>query len=214
MNEETSENLITEKFATLPKVVREAIINSSWQEKVRDIVKKYNLRIDQGMTIEQETFLVMLSIEKPDDFTANLVREAVITEPIAKMISVEIGQKVFDSIKSELVKLTEEKEIVEEVKKEEDLDAESILKDIEEPEKIPTPITISNKISPVIEPRKDIAIVSPNLTTIETSVMPKIVEQKISMPSISEKTKIEAPNKENIKQDNTPKNDPYREPII
>lgn len=100
---------IKTQFEKLPTGVQKIITESNWQEKIRLIVKNNNLRIDQGATIESETFLVMLGFDTPDNFIQNLMNEAKLSQEIAQKIEEEVAETIFEPIKEILINKTQEK---------------------------------------------------------------------------------------------------------
>lgn len=100
---------IKDQFEKLPIGVQKIITESNWQEKIRLIVKNNNLRIDQGATIESETFLVMLGFDSPDNFIQNLMNEAGLTQEIAQKIENEVAETIFEPIKEILITEMQEK---------------------------------------------------------------------------------------------------------
>jgi hypothetical protein len=101
---------IQDRFNELPKVVQDIILNSGWEKTTRHIVEKYNLRIDQGAVIEEETMFVMFGFDEADKFTENIMREAKIDRELAEKITEEINNDVFKLITEKLVETTTENE--------------------------------------------------------------------------------------------------------
>ena len=104
---------IEERFNELPKTVQDTILNSGWEKTTRNIVDKYNLRIDQGASIEQETMFVMFGFDDADDFTKNIMNEAGIKEDLANKITEEINRDIFKLITDRLVEKTNDEEATE-----------------------------------------------------------------------------------------------------
>lgn len=109
------QELINNQFNELPKVVQDTILNSNWTEKIRLIVKKHNLHIDQGAAIENLVFVTMLGIERPENFVQNAKEYANVTDNQAIMISEEVERTIFKDIRQELIRITETHDTVEEV---------------------------------------------------------------------------------------------------
>ncbi len=131
MIDEETKNIIKEQLDTLPSVVQDAILHSGWQEKIRQIGKKYSLHIDQVGVLENQTFTVMLGLEDPVDFEKKMVADLGLTSLIASQLSMEINELIFKPIKMELQKLEAEVEV-----SEENPTKESVLAGIENP--VPT----------------------------------------------------------------------------
>jgi len=121
-----TQKLINERFNELPEIVRESISNSSWRDSIRDIVAKNKLLIDQGLAIEKETFLMMLGVENPKNYTRHIKKQANLTKEQAISIAFDVEEKILDEIKRKIIEKTEE-----------DLDmSNNPLKDILGPKKI------------------------------------------------------------------------------
>lgn len=99
---------IKERFLELPESVQKIIVESGWEETTREIVSKYNLRIDQGSFIETETMLIMFGFISADDFKKDLISEAKIDEETANKIEQDIGNNIFKLIKDKIRVVTEE----------------------------------------------------------------------------------------------------------
>lgn len=194
MEQDELKKLIEERMVQLPDVIRDAIVSSGWENTIREIVRKFNLRIDQGSSIETETFLVMLGIENKDQYLENIIKEAKIDKDTAQKITSEVSQKIFSLIKENIIKKTEEKE--------QEPDRESILKEIEKDEENETELAIpaqpsvpSTQVNTMEQNQK---IVEQDLKNTATNAgATNTVAQKLQTPSVSEPKVV--------------KIDPYRE---
>ena len=74
MDETIFQNKLTTQFNSLPKDVRDAILSVGLNEKLENISKTYALRIDQMTALENETLFVMMGLEPPGKYIANLKR--------------------------------------------------------------------------------------------------------------------------------------------
>lgn len=101
------QNIIKEQFKTLPPIIRDTILNSNWQEKIRRVVKVNNLHIDQGAAIENLVLITMLGIETPEDFVKNAMEYAEVTEEQAYNISAEVEREIFGDIRKKLIDITD-----------------------------------------------------------------------------------------------------------
>ena len=133
MIDEETKNLIKNRMDSLPEVVQNAILNSGWQDKIRQLGKKYSLHIDQIGILENQTFIVLLGLEDPDGFQNNLTTGLGITSLIAQQISIEINETIFKPIRQQLQALQATEEDKE---NEENPTKESILAGIEDPEPV------------------------------------------------------------------------------
>ncbi len=120
---------IKERFLELPESVQKIILESGWEKTTRDIVAKYNLRIDQGALVETETMLVMFGFISPDKFKPDLISDAGVDEETADQIEKEISDRIFKLIKDKIILVTEEDEAEESAEE----DISSVIDDTETP---------------------------------------------------------------------------------
>ena len=107
MEEKTSQQLIEERFKELPNTVQDAINESDWLTTLRSIISKNNLLIDQGLSIETETLLMMLGLEKPKDYTKIIKKEAKLSREQAIQIATEVEEKILSVIKTNIIERSE-----------------------------------------------------------------------------------------------------------
>ncbi|MEY2641199.1 MAG: hypothetical protein RL150_592 [Candidatus Parcubacteria bacterium] len=117
MISQETENLIKEQFNTLPPVVQDIVLNSNWQEKVRNIVEKYQLHIDQGAALESLIFVTMLGMEDPDAFVENAKEGARVSDEQAAAIAADIERDIFGNIREKLVGITESHDTIDDVER-------------------------------------------------------------------------------------------------
>lgn len=108
MEEQTTQQILQERFQKLPPVIQSAITDSDWQKTLRRIVEQNNLLIDQGLAIETETFLMMLGVENPKDFTKNIKKEANLDNKTAIKIAQEVDDKILKEVKRRIIEASEE----------------------------------------------------------------------------------------------------------
>jgi len=127
---------VAEELKKLPQQIQNLITKSGWEQTVRKIVDKHNLRVDQGADLETETLLVMLGLSSPEDFLSNVKNEAEIPDLLAREIVEDIDRNIFSKLKDTLRELTQDGidmsefgQIIEDVP-----DRDSVLKGIEDPE--------------------------------------------------------------------------------
>jgi hypothetical protein len=127
MTEET-EKTIKDRLEQLPQIVQDAILHSGWQEKIQGMAKRYSLHVDQTGDLQLETFMVMLGLDDPENFSTNLVANLGLSKLIADQLSMEVNDMIFKPIRIELQKLQATEE-----NNEENPTKESILEGIEHP---------------------------------------------------------------------------------
>ncbi len=106
--DEQNNQLILERFRELPKVVQEAIVNSGWENKIRNIAQKHNLVIGDASILESNTFLVMLGIISPKDYFSTLKNELKLPEEILNDIVNSVEEEIFKEIKEKLIEIGNE----------------------------------------------------------------------------------------------------------
>jgi len=99
-------SMIKERFAKLPPKLQEAITSTEVAEKLRALSQKYRLHLDQGQILENETYMVLLGIEKAEKYEENLKKELKITPEIAKSIANDVAKEIFLSIRNVLKEST------------------------------------------------------------------------------------------------------------
>lgn len=174
---------IIARFSELPKVVQDLITDSGWQFKIRDLIKKYGIRIDQGGTIEHEIFLVMLGFDDAENFISNVAKETGLDRKIVTSLAQDVESLIFNPIKQALIEQTDAAVKYDAVDApQSDIESrDDILKQIEDPSEIPV-----------------------------ASVMPTPKTAPINAPTPSVSQTTPAPS---TPTPSTPKIDPYREPI-
>ncbi|MDO8565062.1 MAG: hypothetical protein Q7R67_00315 [bacterium] len=96
MNE--TDKLITDQFDRLPKPLQQAINTVPWKSSVNEISLLKTLPLEQIATVERETMFIIYGFENPDDYIANIMREAQIDEATATAIAEEVNEKVLNVI--------------------------------------------------------------------------------------------------------------------
>ena len=112
MASEKAQKVIKEHFNELPSVIQDVILNSAWEEKIRLVVKRNNLHIDQGSAIENLVFVTMLGMETPEDFVKNSKEYANVSDEQALRISQEVERMIFKEIREKLIRITESSDTV------------------------------------------------------------------------------------------------------
>lgn len=111
------DNLIEEHFKELPVVIQDVVLKSNWQAKIRAIVQKYKLHIDQGAAIENLVLLTMIGVYDPEDFTDQAHEYARVSEEQAVQISLDVEQEIFKEIRQKLISITESHDTIDEVER-------------------------------------------------------------------------------------------------
>lgn len=96
---------IAEAFKQLPQVIQDAILKSGWENQVRNLVKEYGLRIDQGTVLENMTFGVMLGMTEPEEYYKTIVQEFDLDTNKANSLFKDLDERVFNNIQGIIVAL-------------------------------------------------------------------------------------------------------------
>ncbi len=96
---------IKERFHELPKALQEAIVSSDLSEKIKFIVNKHSLLIDEAGILEREILFVLLGLESSSDFVSNVSKEINLTTEEATLIAVDVNNSIFNEVKTHLKEL-------------------------------------------------------------------------------------------------------------
>jgi hypothetical protein len=218
MNPET-EKEIQNQINSLPKKVREVIASIDITSEISKLREKHHLMLDQISTLELETMLVMIGLEPAENFVDNLKSNLNLDEVKANAIADDVNELIFDKIRKAMMSEGGEEQ------KEEVLDKNSILWEIENP--TPTFSTNQQKtpIIPTQNPatQSNIPEIAP-INTIQKYTAPiqtkNIVEQKLTETTHIAPKRIDVslkkiPQLPNNRVSQTPKIsiDPYKEPL-
>ena len=93
---------IEDKFLSLPDEVKFAMTSPQVAENIKEISSKFGLLLDQMDILFDVTSYVMLGLIPQNQFTQTLARELNIGEKQARIITAEISDKVFSSIRESM----------------------------------------------------------------------------------------------------------------
>ena len=193
MDKETQE-IIKERYEMLPEDIKKVISDADLPTKIENIANKNGLHIDQSGGLVTEVYLVMLGMDKSENFAKNVSKNLGISLNMAIAIEGDINKEIFLPIRESLMEMSKAQDIIEEKANSEDTDSatnrEQILNDIENP--TPTP------------PRA--AITDPERELTERVATDDFIAEKLSTPSVPVTETPVAPEKKYTV-------DPYREPM-
>lgn len=129
--EPTLEESLQLLIRQVPVQVRDFILNEL-QGKTDELMRRYQLHIDQGGVLERELLLMLLGQEQPVDFMAALQGAGIAAETVSSLTT-DINQEVF-------VKLRQA-----------EVSAATAIQPVSTPVSAPTPI-ISTPVAPVTTP--------------------------------------------------------------
>lgn len=89
---------IDERFADFPAPIREAIAQSEWQAKLRQIASKYHLRIDQGTILEDETLAILDGSQSIEEYTVHLAGLLKLGEQDMRAMATDLERDIFAPI--------------------------------------------------------------------------------------------------------------------
>lgn len=92
------EALINEQFKSLPEALQKAINDVPWRTIVKEIALLNNVPVKQVPIVDSETLLVLYGMERPENYIENLMREAELTEDVARKIAEEVNEKIIKEI--------------------------------------------------------------------------------------------------------------------
>lgn len=98
----TFEESIKEVMHTLPPPIRHYLSEGNCSLVAKNLMKKYNLHIDQGGVLERETILLLMGIENPTEFATSLKNEAAISADVIGNIMNDINEQIFLPLQNEM----------------------------------------------------------------------------------------------------------------
>jgi len=104
MDKKTEETL-KHYYSKLPDAVKKILTAEDLQSRVLNIVKKHNLRVDEGGAVEDEVALVLLGIEHPKDFVSNIIENTNVDKKQAPLLARDINETIFVPIRGSLIGL-------------------------------------------------------------------------------------------------------------
>ena len=96
------EELVAERLAQLPKVVRDAIASSDIEKHLRSIADTYKLHLDQWQKLEDQVMMTLLAVHAPEELAQNIETEIGVSADMAKTLAADINAAVFQPIREEL----------------------------------------------------------------------------------------------------------------
>lgn len=207
--DDATKKLVDEQIQKLPQVSRDALAASHWEEKVREIGNARGLLLDEIESLYRETLLIMIGLENPDMYLANITHHVDISKETAEAVAEEIIEKVFSPIFEDI-----QKRSLEATKEHQDLfdteentqkapaepKREDLLNDIENPAKSSSSIT-KIKLSDIFIKKPEISTHTDSSVAPETNKDPSLRKALEDLPVTKQR---EYPHKEA---------DPYLEPI-
>jgi len=179
----STEEIVRERFESLPETIKEGIRTSDWENKIRKISEKHKLLLDEALVLEKNTFLFMLALIDLNQLKQSIKSELSLNTNQVSEIIAELENEVLHPIKQHIIDFMNKED-------EETLDRDSLLKEIEDPEEIELPETT---------PAPANSITTPNQTAVSTTVSNNPIQNNLQNSTVT--------------QTEPKKIDPYREPF-
>lgn len=100
-SELTFDESIKQVLQTLPPSIRVYITQERYTAVAKNLMSKYNLRIDQGGVLEREILLLLMGIEDPNEFIQTLV-EADFNQQTINGIMQDINALIFTPLQEQM----------------------------------------------------------------------------------------------------------------
>lgn len=107
---EELEKKLQERFAQLPKVVRDAVASADVEQHLRDLANIHKLHLDQWEKLENEMVLALLGFQQIDNLQENIKNEVHVDDATAAALAADISRVVFEPIREELERMLEHPE--------------------------------------------------------------------------------------------------------
>ncbi|MBP9757971.1 MAG: hypothetical protein KBD06_05200 [Candidatus Pacebacteria bacterium] len=91
-----------ERFASLPKVVQDAITSADVQKHMRDLAQSHKLHVDEWQVLENNVMLTLLGFQPVAEMATHLEKSLNITAEVAADLAQSISDIVFKPIRSEM----------------------------------------------------------------------------------------------------------------
>lgn len=96
--------LLAERFATLPKVVQDAITSADVQDHMRKLAETQKLHVDQWQILENDVMLTLLGFQPVGELAEHLEKDLELPTDRAKELAAAISETVFAPIRGEMEK--------------------------------------------------------------------------------------------------------------
>lgn len=96
------DEILKERLARLPAVVRNAITSADLEKKLRDLANTHKLHLDQWQVLENEVMMTLLGVRRVEELQENLKKQLKIVDELARTLAENINIIVFEPIRQEL----------------------------------------------------------------------------------------------------------------
>ncbi|MHB8710239.1 MAG: hypothetical protein ACYC6X_01640 [Minisyncoccota bacterium] len=98
----TFDESVAQVMQTLPPPIREYLAQGRYSIVTKNLMFKYQLRIDQGGVLEREIMLLIMGVENPTEFTQALVEEAKLDQKAVDGIVRDVNDQIFIPLQKEI----------------------------------------------------------------------------------------------------------------
>jgi len=215
-----NEKISSEQIKNLPENKRKFILGGVWKERTDEIASKYSLSESQTENLVNSVLLVLIGLEKPENFLESIIAELGISRLLAEQIMEDLEVRVFEYAVKSMEKTLKQADYSSfgQDKEKEQLVTLPEVKPVILPE-------IEPNILPMVEKGETAHDVKPERPALEIKTTPPIqnqnaetkpepVQQPVSVPRFTAAPMSDTPKPP---QPNTPEKkyavDPYREPL-
>lgn len=96
--------VLQERFAQLPEVVRRSITSADVQAHLRKMAEHHKLHIDQWQVLENQVMLTLLGFHPIEELAQTIEREVEVPAEAAKALAADVSHVVFEPIRAELAR--------------------------------------------------------------------------------------------------------------
>ncbi|QQR82249.1 hypothetical protein IPJ70_03125 [Candidatus Campbellbacteria bacterium] len=103
--DQESRDIIKKRLTEIPESLRKAFAELDLLGRVRKIITKEGLRVDDGGMFEDEVMLVLLGLEHPDAFVSNLTSRLHISLSVVERLVIDTENEIFHPVRESLMKM-------------------------------------------------------------------------------------------------------------
>jgi len=98
---------IQRKYERLPEDVRTALQSVDLRERIGEIAKKHDLRIDAAGQLENVTVMVLLGMVPIGDYAKNIMKHVGVSQGVANAVVLDANESIFGPVRNSLIALQE-----------------------------------------------------------------------------------------------------------
>lgn len=101
-NNQNVNEVIKERFSSLPKIVQNAILSAGVETHLRTLAETHKLHLDQWQVLENQVMLTLLGFYPIEDLGSRIEHEIDLDHETANTLATDISKVVFEPIRAEL----------------------------------------------------------------------------------------------------------------